>query len=130
MIYRVVFCQDVKYTPPIWVLLCWLSVCVVVFNKIYIRIDFAYFYKRYFYINENTLIPRNETEELIEEVTLTLNQYDNGNNFNYKFKTLLEDGKYWLDVSYITKNGYSSLHNPDDVYKSRHRGLYINIQTS
>ena len=71
-----------------------------------------------------------ETEELIEEVTLTLNQYDNGNNFNYKFKTLLEDGKYWLDVSYITKNGYSSLYNPNDVYKPRHRGLYINIQTS
>lgn len=71
-----------------------------------------------------------ETGGLIEEVTLTLNQYDNGNNFNYKFKKLLEDGKYWLDVSYITKNGYSSLHNPDDAYQPRRRGLYINIQTS
>ena len=26
VIYRVVFCQDVKCTPPICVLLCWLSV--------------------------------------------------------------------------------------------------------
>ena len=47
VIYRVVFCQYVKYTPYIWVLLCLLSVCVVVFNKIYTRADFAYFYKRY-----------------------------------------------------------------------------------
>ena len=45
VIYRVVFCQDVK-CPPMWLLLCWLSVCVM-FNKIYIRVDFVYFYKRY-----------------------------------------------------------------------------------
>ena len=27
VIYRVVFCQDVKYTPSMWLLLCWLSAC-------------------------------------------------------------------------------------------------------
>ena len=36
----------------------------------------AYFYKRYFYVNENTLIPRNETEELIEKTIYYLNKYN------------------------------------------------------
>ena len=47
VIYRVVFCQDVKCTPSIWLLLCWLSVCAIMFVKIYIRVDFVYFNKRY-----------------------------------------------------------------------------------
>ena len=46
VICRVVFCQDVKYTPYMGTSLL-VGVCVVVFNKIDISVDFVYFNKRY-----------------------------------------------------------------------------------
>lgn len=36
----------------------------------------AYFYKRNYYVNSNVLIPRNETEELIEKTIFYLKKYD------------------------------------------------------
>ena len=40
MIYRVVFCQDVKYSPPIWVLLCcWVFMMLMIYSLFDVRVD-------------------------------------------------------------------------------------------
>lgn len=68
-----------------------------------------------------------EVDTLIESVTLNINQYNNSNSFNYKFKKMLDNGLYWLDISYITKNGYSSLENIENPYQNRECGVYLEI---
>lgn len=68
-----------------------------------------------------------EVDTLIESVTLNINQYNNSNSFNYKFKKMLDNGLYWLDISYITKNGYSSLENVENPYQNRECGVYLRI---
>ena len=68
-----------------------------------------------------------EVDTLIESVTLNINQYNNSNSFNYKFKKMLDNGLYWLDISYVTKNGYSSLTNIRNPYQNRQCGIYLQI---
>lgn len=72
----------------------------------------------------------NTSEEIVEAVTLNTNYYDNSNSFKYKFKTMLDNGLYWLDISYITKNGYDSTVNLQDSYNPKKYGLYIRINAS
>ena len=42
---------------------------------------------------------------------------------------MLDNGFYWLDVSYITKNGYDSTVDSYNPFKSKKYGLYIQIDT-
>ena len=72
----------------------------------------------------------NTSEEIVEAVTLNTNYYDNSNSFKYKFKTMLDNGLYWLDISYITKNGYDSTVNLQDSYNPKKYGLYIQINAN
>lgn len=72
----------------------------------------------------------NTSEQIIETATLSTNYYDNSNSFKYKFKTILDNGLYWLDISYITKNGYDSTINPQDSYNPKKYGLYIQINAN
>lgn len=59
-----------------------------------------------------------KNDNKIEENTITMNYYDNSNSFNYKFKTLLDNGEYNIKISYLTKNGYKedSSINPNLSY--------------
>ena len=70
------------------------------------------------------------TEQVIETATLNTNYYDNSNSFKYKFKTILDNGLYWLDISYITKNGYDSTINSQNPFKPKKYGLYIQINAN
>ena len=70
------------------------------------------------------------TEQVIETATLNTNYYDNSNSFKYKFKTMLDNGLYWLDISYITKNGYDSTVNSQNPFEPKKYGLYIQINAN
>ena len=70
------------------------------------------------------------TEQVIETATLNTNYYDNSNSFKYKFKTMLDNGLYWLDISYITKNGYDSSVGSYNPFKPKKYGLYIQINAN
>ena len=70
------------------------------------------------------------TEQVIETATLNTNYYDNSNSFKYKFKTMLDNGLYWLDISYITKNGYDSTVNSQNPFEPKKYGLYIQIDAN
>ena len=70
------------------------------------------------------------TEQVIETATLNTNCYDNDNSFKYKFKTMLDNGLYWLDISYITKNGYDSSVGSYNPFKPKKYGLYIQINAN
>ena len=70
------------------------------------------------------------TEQVIETATLNTNYYDNSNSFKYKFKTILDNGLYWLDISYITKNGYDSTVNSQNPFEPKKYGLYIQINAN
>ena len=70
------------------------------------------------------------TEQVIETATLNTNYYDNSNSFKYKFKTMLDNGLYWLDISYITKNGYDSTVNSQNPFEPKKCGLYIQINAN
>ena len=70
------------------------------------------------------------TEQVIEAATLNTNYYDNSNSFKYKFKTMLDNGLYWLDISYITKNGYDSTVNSQNPFEPKKYGLYIQINAN
>ena len=70
------------------------------------------------------------TEQVIETATLNTNYYDNSNSFKYKFKTMLDNGLYWLDISYITKNGYDSTVNLQNPFEPKKYGLYIQINAN
>ena len=72
----------------------------------------------------------NPPEQIIEAATLSTNYYDNSNSFKYKFKTILDNGLYWLDISYITKNGYDSTVNPQNSFEPKKYGLYIQIDAN
>lgn len=72
----------------------------------------------------------NPPEQIIEATTLSTNYYDNSNSFKYKFKTMLDNGLYWLDISYITKNGYDSTVNPQNSFEPKKYGLYIQIKAN
>lgn len=72
----------------------------------------------------------NPPEQIIESATLSTNYYDNSNSFKYKFKTILDNGLYWLDISYITKNGYDSTVNPQNSFEPKKYGLYIQINAN
>lgn len=72
----------------------------------------------------------NPSEQIIETATLSTNYYDNSNSFKYKFKTMLDNGLYWLDISYITKNGYDSTVNPQNSFEPKKYGLYIQINAN
>ena len=72
----------------------------------------------------------NPSEQIIESATLSTNYYDNSNSFKYKFKTILDNGLYWLDISYITKNGYDSTVNPQNSFEPKKYGLYIQINAN
>ena len=72
----------------------------------------------------------NPPEQIIEATTLSTNYYDNSNSFKYKFKTMLDNGLYWLDISYITKNGYDSTVNPQNSFEPKKYGLYIQINAN
>ena len=69
-------------------------------------------------------------EQIIETATLNTNYYDNSNSFKYKFKTMLDNGLYWLDISYITKNGYDSTVNSQNPFEPKKYGLYIQINAN
>ena len=69
-------------------------------------------------------------EQIIETATLNTNYYDNSNSFKYKFKTILDNGLYWLDISYITKNGYDSTVNSQNPFEPKKYGLYIQINAN
>lgn len=69
-------------------------------------------------------------EQTIETATLNTNYYDNSNSFKYKFKTMLDNGLYWLDISYITKNGYDSTVNSQNPFEPKKYGLYIQINAN
>lgn len=70
------------------------------------------------------------TEQVIETATLNTNYYDNSNSFKYKFKTMLDNGLYWLDISYITKNGYDSTVDSSNPFQPKKCGLYIQINAN
>ena len=70
------------------------------------------------------------TEQVIETATLNTNYYDNSNSFKYKFKTILDNGLYWLDISYITKNGYDSTVDSSNPFQPKKCGLYIQINAN
>lgn len=70
------------------------------------------------------------TEQVIESATLNTNYYDNSNSFKYKFKTMLDNGLYWLDISYITKNGYDSTVDSSNPFQPKKCGLYIQINAN
>ena len=70
------------------------------------------------------------TEQVIETATLNTNYYNNSNSFKYKFKTMLDNGLYWLDISYITKNGYDSTVNSQNPFEPKKYGLYIQINAN
>ena len=70
------------------------------------------------------------TEQVIETATLNTNYYDNSNSFKYKFKTMLDNGLYWLDISYITKNGYDSTVDSQNPFQPKKCGLYIQINAN
>ena len=70
------------------------------------------------------------TEQVIETATLNTNYYDNSKSFKYKFKTMLDNGLYWLDISYITKNGYDSTVNSQNPFEPKKYGLYIQINAN
>lgn len=69
-------------------------------------------------------------EQTVETATLNTNYYDNSNSFKYKFKTILDNGSYWLDISYITKNGYDSTVNSQNPFEPKKYGLYIQINAN
>ena len=69
-------------------------------------------------------------EQIIETATWNTNQYDKSNSFKYKFKTMLDNGLYWLDISYITKNGYDSTVNSQNPFEPKKYGLYIQINAN